>query len=81
MTVNYVHFVAVRRKYMRIAPTSFSVRTHQVLSRREKTMQLLVRRRPVTVLIDRVKPAYILNWTDHGNNFSPPVNETTTSPL
>jgi hypothetical protein len=51
---------------------------YQVLSRREKTMQLLVRGRPVTVSIDRVKPAYILNWTDRGDNFSPPVNETPT---
>jgi hypothetical protein len=33
---------------------------YQVLSRREKTMQHLVRGRPVTVSIDRVKPAYFL---------------------
>jgi hypothetical protein len=33
---------------------------YQVLSRRKKTMQLLVRGRPVTVSTDRVKPAYML---------------------
>jgi hypothetical protein len=33
---------------------------YRVLSRREKTLQLLVRGRPVTVSADRVKPAYIL---------------------
>jgi hypothetical protein len=37
-----------------------------VLSRREKTIQLLVRGRHVTVSIDRVKLAYILNGNDHG---------------
>jgi cleavage and polyadenylation specificity factor subunit 1 len=37
---------------------------YQVLSRREKTLQLLMRGRPVTVSTDRVKPAYILNGTD-----------------
>jgi hypothetical protein len=50
---------------------------YQVLSRREKTMQLLVHGRPVTVTIDGVKPAYILSGTDRGNsNFSPQVNAT-----
>jgi hypothetical protein len=32
---------------------------YQVLSRREKTLQLLVRGKPVTVSADRVKPAYV----------------------
>jgi hypothetical protein len=41
------------------------------LSRREKTLQLLVRGRP-----DRVKPAYILNGTDRGNNFNPTAAKT-----
>jgi hypothetical protein len=41
------------------------------------TMQLLMRGRLVTVSIDRVKTAYILDWTDHGN-VSPPVNATPT---
>jgi hypothetical protein len=40
-------------------------------------MQLHVRRRPVTVSIDRVKPAYILNGADHGNyTFNPTVDAT-----
>jgi cleavage and polyadenylation specificity factor subunit 1 len=34
---------------------------YQVLSWRKKTMQILVRDRPVTVSTNRVKPAYILN--------------------
>jgi hypothetical protein len=39
---------------------------YQVLSRRDKTLQLLVRGRPVTVSTDRIKPAYMLNETDRG---------------
>jgi hypothetical protein len=40
-------------------------------------MKLLVRRRPATVSNDRVKPAYILNGIDRGNNtFRPPVDAT-----
>jgi hypothetical protein len=41
---------------------------YQVLSRRDKTLQLLVHGRPVTVSTDRVKPEYILNETNRGNN-------------
>jgi hypothetical protein len=56
-----------------IARTSFPARTQftglwsphtaapSKSSRRQKTMQLLVRGKPVTVSADRVKPAYILN--------------------
>jgi hypothetical protein len=40
---------------------------YQVLSRREKTLQLLVRGKPVTVFADRVKPAYVLNDDDCGS--------------
>jgi hypothetical protein len=47
---------------------------YQLLSGRVKTLQLLVRGRPVTVSTDRVKPAYTLNGTDPGNNFNPPVS-------
>jgi cleavage and polyadenylation specificity factor subunit 1 len=47
---------------------------YRVLSRRVKTLQLLVRERPVTVSTDRVKPAYTLNGTDRGSNFNPPVS-------
>jgi hypothetical protein len=43
---------------------------HQVLSRSQKTMKLLVRGKPVTVSIDRVKPAYILNEADCKNTLS-----------
>jgi hypothetical protein len=74
----------------RSAPTSSSFTTqlaglwispyngpYQVLSRREKALRLLVRRRPVTVSTARVKPAYVLNGTDRGNStFNPPVNAT-----
>jgi hypothetical protein len=48
-------------------------RPYQVLSRRDKTLQLLIRGRPVTVSTDRVKAAYILNKTDRGNNPNPPA--------
>jgi hypothetical protein len=46
---------------------------YQVLSRRVKTLLLLVRGRPVTVSTDRVKPAYIINGTNRGSNFNLPV--------
>jgi hypothetical protein len=46
---------------------------YQVLSRREKTLQLLLRGRPVTVSTDAVKPEYILNGTDQGSNINPPA--------
>jgi hypothetical protein len=50
---------------------------YQVLSRTEKTLQLLMRGRPVTVSTNRVKPAYIVNGTDCGNNScNPPVDAT-----
>jgi cleavage and polyadenylation specificity factor subunit 1 len=49
---------------------------YQVLPRREKTVQLLVRGKPVSVSTDRVKLAYILNGTDRGNNFNPPAATT-----
>jgi cleavage and polyadenylation specificity factor subunit 1 len=50
---------------------------YQVLSRREKTLQLLMRWRLVTASTNRVKPAYILNGTDRRNNtFNPPVDAT-----
>jgi hypothetical protein len=52
---------------------------HQVLSRREKTLQLLVRGRPVIVSADRVKPAYMLSGTDRGSSsFNPPADGTPT---
>jgi hypothetical protein len=47
-------------------------RPYQVLSRRVKTLQLLVRRSPVTVSTDRVKPAYTHNGADRGSHFNPP---------
>jgi cleavage and polyadenylation specificity factor subunit 1 len=40
---------------------------YQVLSRRQKTMKLLVRSMPVALSTDRVKPAYILNEADCKN--------------
>jgi hypothetical protein len=46
---------------------------YRVLSRRVKTLQLLVRGRLVTIPTDRVKPAYTLNGTDRGSNFNPPA--------
>jgi hypothetical protein len=50
---------------------------YQVLSRREKTPQLLVRGKPVTVSADRVKPAYVLNEADCGRAiFNPSASAT-----
>jgi cleavage and polyadenylation specificity factor subunit 1 len=50
---------------------------YQVLSRREKTLQLLVRGRPVTVSTERIKPLYMLNETDcETNTFNPAVDAT-----
>jgi hypothetical protein len=50
-----------------------------VLSQRDKTLQLLVCGRPVTVSTDRVKLAYTLSETDRGNNsFNPPAAATPT---
>jgi hypothetical protein len=49
---------------------------YQVLSRRDKMLQLLVCRRPVTMSADRVKPAYILHKTNRRNNTNPPATAT-----
>jgi hypothetical protein len=50
---------------------------YQVLSRRRKTLQLLVSGKPVTVSSHRVKPAYIFNEADCGNiSFNPAANTT-----
>jgi cleavage and polyadenylation specificity factor subunit 1 len=46
---------------------------YQFFSRREKTLQLLVRGKPVTVSADRVKPAYVLNEADCGSTIFNPV--------
>jgi cleavage and polyadenylation specificity factor subunit 1 len=52
-----------------------------VLSRRQKTLQLLMGGRPITMSADRVKPAYMLSGTDHGNSsFNQPVDATLTIP-
>jgi hypothetical protein len=40
---------------------------YQVLSRREKRLQILVRGKPVTVSADLGKPAYVLDETSHGS--------------
>jgi hypothetical protein len=45
---------------------------HQILSQTDKTLQILVRGKPITVSADRVKQAYILN----GTNFNPPATAT-----
>ena len=51
---------------------------YRVLSRREKTLQLLVCRRHVTVSADRVEPAYKLQETNRGNSINPPAAVTPT---
>jgi cleavage and polyadenylation specificity factor subunit 1 len=50
---------------------------YQVFSRREKTLELLVRCKPFTVSADRVKPAYLLDEPGHGSSTSnSPANTT-----
>jgi hypothetical protein len=51
---------------------------YQVLSQKVKTLQLLVRGRPLTASTDRVKPAYVLNGTDHRNTTFNPGSSTIT---
>jgi hypothetical protein len=46
---------------------------HKVLSRREKTLQILVRGTPLTVSTDRVKPACIFNEADFRNTVYNPA--------
>jgi hypothetical protein len=50
---------------------------YQVLSQIDKTLQLLVHRRPVVMSVSRVEPDYILNRTNHGYNSNPPAVATT----
>ncbi|PNF35431.1 hypothetical protein B7P43_G01750 [Cryptotermes secundus] len=55
---------------------------YQVLSRKDKTMQILVRGRLITVSTDGVKPAYMLNETGRGTTtktFTHAVDETPTA--
>jgi hypothetical protein len=40
---------------------------YQVLSRKDKTLKLLVRGKPIIVSADRVKPAHIFNEDDSGH--------------
>ncbi|XP_023712533.1 uncharacterized protein LOC111867170 [Cryptotermes secundus] len=55
---------------------------YQVLTRRDKTMQILVRDRPVTVSTDRVKPANMLNESSHWTHttFNPTTRAAPASP-
>jgi hypothetical protein len=50
---------------------------YQVLSRREKTLQLLVRGKPVSVSAERVKPAYVFNEADCGRPIFNPLASAT----
>jgi hypothetical protein len=50
---------------------------YQVLSRREKTLQLLVRGKPVIVSADRVKRAYVLNEAECGSIIFNPLASAT----
>jgi cleavage and polyadenylation specificity factor subunit 1 len=51
---------------------------YQIVSRKDKTLQLLVRGKPTTVSTDRVKPAYILTEADYRNNIHNPTSKLTT---
>jgi hypothetical protein len=43
---------------------------YQVLSRKDRTLKLLVRGKPITVSAERVKPAYIFNEDESGHTIS-----------
>jgi hypothetical protein len=47
---------------------------YQVLSRKDKTLKLLVRGKPFTVSADRVKPAYILNENNSEHTIPKPAD-------
>jgi hypothetical protein len=51
---------------------------YQILSRRDKTLRLLIRGRPVTMSTDRVKPTYSLNGTIGGTDSTPDSGSSTT---
>jgi hypothetical protein len=73
---NFTH-VFLRQDAKRRAPDPPYNGPYQVLSRREKTLQLLVRFKAVTVSTDRVKSAYMLNEADYGSTiFNPLASET-----
>jgi hypothetical protein len=52
---------------------------YQLLSRKDKRLQLLKRCKPVTVLTDRVKAAYIFIEADFRNTFCNPVAKATST--
>ena len=55
---------------------------HQVITRTDKTLQIVVRGRHVTVSADIVKPAYLLEASQHDTNNPPaPPNSTPTTPV
>jgi hypothetical protein len=69
--------VFLRQDKRRRSPANPYKGPYQVLSRRRKTLQLLVSGKPVTVSTDRVKPAYIFNEAECGNiSFNPAANAT-----
>jgi hypothetical protein len=50
---------------------------YQVLSRKDKTLKLLVRGKPITVSADRAKPAYILKEDDSRHTIPKPADTAT----
>jgi hypothetical protein len=69
----FLHQDTTRRDLELPAPYSGP---YQVLSRKNKTLQLLICGRPVTVSAERVKPTYILNRANCRNNPNPPAAAT-----
>jgi hypothetical protein len=66
----YTH-VFLRQDSMRRALETPYTGPYQIVSRKDKTPQLLVRGKPTTILIDRVKPAYMLTEADYRTNNTP----------
>jgi hypothetical protein len=76
---NYTHFFLRQDSTRRVLEPPYSG-PYQVLSRKDKTLKLLVHGKPITVSADRVKPAYIFNEDDCGTTtFKPATTATSTT--
>jgi hypothetical protein len=73
---NYTH-VFLCQDAIRLALEPPYSGPYQVLSRREKTLQLIMGGKPITLSADKVKPAYVLNEADCGSTiFNPSASAT-----
>jgi hypothetical protein len=81
--VDPAHLITQLRQHMtRLRPVPATRHANpgtfiQVLSRKDKTLKLLVRDKPITVFADGVKPAYIFNEDDRGHTIPKPADTAT----